>query len=113
MKLDKIKFAQLINYIGRRGLQLDNIDLQQIDELIDIEVEQPKGVNSDDLAALLQCLASPGYSKIEAIKMVRNFYGMTLKDAKDFVEQNYSFKHDDNYINRPQQPAQLKDILGN
>lgn len=40
MKLDKIAFAQIVNWIGRRGLQLDAGDILDMDNMIDVKVPQ-------------------------------------------------------------------------
>ena len=71
MKLDKLAFANIISYLSKaieRDGQLTFAAIVQLDEMIDVQVEQPVGITAEQLATLLQQLSKPGFSKIEAIK---------------------------------------------
>lgn len=87
MKLDRIAFATLLNWMGRRGLQLDKGDIEDIDNLIDVQAPeaQQKPFNIADLSAMM--LAMRNGQKIEAIKAHRSMTGYGLKDSKDWVEE--------------------------
>lgn len=94
MKLDKIKFAELIAFISPRMKRtMDNIDLQEIDNIIDVELPQPDMAypNTSDINYLMELMAG-GQKKIEAIKMHRKLTGWGLKESKDQVEKYWVSK---------------------
>ena len=90
MKLDKIKFAQLINYIAAGiGHELSREAIVELDELIDIDVPQADSYcapTNVDIEHLMRLMVAGTY-KIEAIKYHRKLTGMGLKDSKDIVER--------------------------
>jgi len=103
MKLDKIKFAKLVAYLCRYDF---NGDVEHVDELIDIDVSQPKlgMANVEDVDRLLFLMAQ-GTQKIEAIKQYRMMTGMGLKESKDAIERCW--------VSKPiEGGATLGDILG-
>lgn len=84
MKLDKIKFAKVVQYITNLNHQ-NYLELDVLDELIDIDVE-PTKVNCYDIDELLHQIISPdGY--ISAIKTYRALTGANLKDSKEAIER--------------------------
>ena len=90
MKLDKIKFAQLINYLSRNGLhELARGEIIDIDEMIDIDIPQADhycALANVDIEHLMRLMVA-GTCKIEAIKYHRKLTGMGLKESKDAVER--------------------------
>lgn len=105
MKLDKVKFATLLNWLGRRGLQLDNEDIQDIDNLISIEAPEVNVAYpaTSDINELMKLMAG-GTQKIEAIKLHRKLTGWGLKESKDEVERHW---------NRGWSQNQLSDAIAN
>lgn len=87
MKLDKIKFARVVQYVSEHGFHGGNFEIEQLDGMIDIEIEvqqvYPANAHIDDLMRLMV----EGQRKIEAIKTHRAITGMGLKDSKDAVEK--------------------------
>src|SRR5882757_67663 len=99
MKLDKIKFAEVVSYIGSLRPEYD-LDCYRLDSLIDIEVPVAEKVNQADVEELLRSvIADDGF--IPAIKAYRVLTGVGLKEAKEAIEKFRSFK----------EPAKLGDIL--
>lgn len=91
MKLDKIKFASLLNMIGRFGVTLDRDDIADLDNLIDIDVqpiEIPGKANPADLDMLMNAIHEG--EKIEAIKAYCTLTHTVLKEAKDAVEKYWN-----------------------
>ena len=91
MKLDKIKFARLIAYLGPKcKFELDNTVIETLDDMIDIEVPVPQVTvarpSNDDIERLMMLMAE-GLRKIEAIKIYRTLTGYGLKESKDAVEK--------------------------
>ena len=92
MKLDKIRFAMLVAYIGelqqRQGL--NGTEINRLDELIDIEAaDGPVAYPStSDINELMRLMAA-GTQKIEAIKVYRKLTGWGLKDSKEEVERHW------------------------
>ena len=83
MKLDKLKFAKLVQYLAQYDF---NGDVETVDELIDIAVpdaivERPAIVQID---AMLKAIAEN--RKIDAIREYRAMTGMSLKESKDAIE---------------------------
>src|SRR5688572_3011581 len=91
MKLDKIRFAELVNYLGRRGVQFDTAELVEIDNLIDVSIPEATVAypSTDDINELMRLMAQ-GTQKIEAIKLHRKLTGWGLKDSKDEVEKYWT-----------------------
>lgn len=91
MKLDKIKFAQVVAFIVdamRTGF--DDEAIRTLDNMIDIDVqpvELPGKANPADLGMLMKAIHEG--RKIEAIKAYRNMTGCGLKEAKDAVEKDW------------------------
>lgn len=94
MKLDKIKFAKLIHFIGNRlNTHLNDVFIESLDELIDVDVEPVKTYQVDAhlvdahlVDDLLRQIANPdGF--IPAIKAYRSLTGAGLKEAKEAVER--------------------------
>lgn len=88
MKLDKIKFANLISYLSSFN-RLDVDQIERIDDLIDVEVPMPiehHYPKNDDVDRLMALMAE-GTSKTEAIKIHRILTGLGLKESKDAVEK--------------------------
>lgn len=93
MKLDKIKFASLIDFIScRYALTITQDDMREIDELITIDVENEKIYPSSSDISQLMFLMQQGTQKIEAIKLCRKLTGWSLKDSKDEVEKYWPQK---------------------
>jgi len=92
MKLDKIKFARLVHFIGLRlGINYMNEEfVTELDAMIDIELPEQQTVIlrpcNADVEQLMALMAS-GTEKIEAIKCYRSITGMGLKESKDAVER--------------------------
>jgi len=86
MKLDKFKFAQVVNWLSHKGMyELDKFDLAQLDNLLDIE--QPVfQATPADINTLMQLMAE-GTRKIEAIKLHHQMTGYGLKESKDEIEK--------------------------
>lgn len=85
MKLDKIRFAQVVAFIGR---QFDTAELSELDNLIDISIPDPVPSYPDasDINNLMKLMAD-GKEKISAIKLHRKLTGYGLKESKDEVEK--------------------------
>lgn len=102
MKLDKIKFAELIGYCANRGMTIDRADVIVMDDLIDIDMPQPDTIRPSvsDVNRLMELMTGgdAGYCKdglspkIEAIRMYRNLTGQGLKESKDQVEKYWISK---------------------
>lgn len=90
MKLDKIKFAELIGYCANRGMTIDRADITVLDDMIDVEVPMPDMIRPSvsDVNRLMELMAA-GQIKIEAIKCYRNLTGQGLKESKDQVEKHW------------------------
>lgn len=88
MKLNKIAFAVVVNFINQIGSrELDGHDIKRLDELIDIDVPQPT-VNRQIIDELMKAIHEG--KKIEAIKAYREiFKGVGLKEAKDAIEKDW------------------------
>jgi Ribosomal protein L7/L12 C-terminal domain len=115
MKLDKIKFAQLIAYISNivSRQSIDSTDISMLDDLIDIEVPTQVAniVKCSDVDQLM-ALMNEGTRKIEAIKAYRTLTGAGLKESKDAVEKYWNNKG--HYVpdeKKPASEATLGDIL--
>lgn len=103
MKLDKIKFAQVVAYIGELKPEL-SVDVHALDIMIDIDVtpvEVPGKANPADINELMRAIHAG--EKIAAIKAYRIMTGYGLKEAKDAVEKYW--------VNKPVEPATLGDIF--
>ncbi len=88
MKLDKIKFAQLISYITSACDSISYTTIETIDNMIDIEVPEPKPEKADvSTVERLMSLMQQNTQKIEAIKVFRDLTGAGLKESKDAVER--------------------------
>ena len=89
MKLDKLKFAQLVSWISHNtGSVLANDEIVDLDNLIDVDVPEvqnnyPAAADINTLIALMY----QGTQKIEAIKLHRKLTGYGLKESKDEVEK--------------------------
>lgn len=90
MKLDKIKFARLVAYLGPKcKFELDIDAINTLDDIIDVEVPMPiehHYPKNDDIDRLM-ALMTEGTRKIEAIKIYRILTGYGLKESKDAVEK--------------------------
>lgn len=88
MKLDRLKFGELIGYCANRGMTVDNADVKVLDQLTEMNVE-PIAVTSDyinpEVVNELMRAIHAG-EKIAAIKAYRAMTGYSLKEAKDAVE---------------------------
>lgn len=99
MRLDKIKFAELVKYIT--GLRPEvHFEVSELDDLIDINVE-PVTIPTEHVEAarvdeLLQAMAAD--EKIKAIRAYRSFTGLGLKESKDAIENNWPNKKSKTYI---------------
>jgi hypothetical protein len=112
MKLDKIKFAIVINWLSRNGLhELAPGDIEDLDNLIDFEVEQPKNVVPAGMVDELLLHMGGGTQKIEAIKAYRALTGAGLKESKDAVERYWVSKPETKQAGKFDESA-LSDILG-
>jgi ribosomal protein L7/L12 len=86
MKLDRLKFAAVVAFIGKLRPEYD-IDLYELDTILEFEIEQPKAgtVPCEAVDDLLKQMALR--EKIPAIKAYRTLTGAGLKEAKDAVER--------------------------
>lgn len=90
MKLDKIKFGELIaliaNIVQRKNIDAHDITL--LDDLIDLPDAQQVAVypKNENVEALMKHMAA-GTNKIGAIREHRAITGMGLKESKDAVER--------------------------
>ena len=106
MKLDKIKFAKVVQFITDRGWAGD---VEILDDLIDIDVEPVKTDKVDPAMVdeLLREIANPdGF--INAIKVYRMLTGALLKESKEAIER---YRNVANFPKKDEN-AMLGDILG-
>lgn len=91
MRLDKIKFAKVVQFIGR---SLDDAELTELDSLIDIDLPQQEPYRADVTAVdeLLKHLNNENGSFIEAIRAYRVLTGAGLKESKDAIERYRNVK---------------------
>lgn len=107
MKLDKIRFAQLVSHIQywieRRDVLME-ADIDDLDLIIDIQVPATGSAKADpgEVENLMRFMAD-GKLKIEAIKSFRTLTGQGLKESKDAVERYW--------IGNRNEGANLGDIL--
>ena len=96
MKLDRLKFAELIGYVSS-FYRMEKEDIEKIDSLIDIEVPvQTNHVPCEAVDDLLkQMLAG---EKIPAIKAYRVLTGAGLKESKDAVEKHWNVSKPDTRV---------------
>jgi len=92
MKMNAIKFAELIGYIVRvcNGNVLDRYNIQEISNYIDEGVEtqaRPDGMLAADIIEMFRYMKEG--KKIEAIKILRNSTNLGLKEAKAAIEIIY------------------------
>ena len=111
MKLDRLKLAKVIAFIGNivSRQNIDSADVDILDDMIDIEVPtQPANKAScDDVDELLRQLNAPdGF--IPAIKAYRVLTGAGLKESKEAIERYRSIP---NFPKKVEEPATLGDIL--
>lgn len=99
MKLDKIKFARLLNYIGARlGCEMSSECVNELDDLITFEAPEAKA-NPADLNELMRAIHAG--EKIAAIKAYRTMTGYGLKESKDAVELGWKSNYTkDELINK-------------
>jgi ribosomal protein L7/L12 len=92
MKLDKIRFAELIGYCAGRGMTVDKTDVIAMDDIIDIEVPafQSFPMLNPEALNFLMALMAEGTQKIEAIRQYRMLTGAGLKESKDIVEKYWN-----------------------
>jgi len=105
MKMDKIRFAQLVNFLSRHGMyELSLTEMQELDDIVQIDIPAPVNnyPDADDINRLM-ALMTEGTQKIEAIKLHRKLSGCGLKESKDMVEKYWP---NTAVINR------IKDALG-
>lgn len=97
MKLDKIKFAELIAYVQNLkeigNTVLKDYQIEHIDSLCSFEQPQPDVAYPSvlDISKLMELMAA-GTQKIEAIKLYRKLTGWGLKESKDEVEKYWISK---------------------
>lgn len=97
MKLDRLKFAELIGYVSS-FYRMEKEDIEKIDSLIDIKVPvQTNHVPCEAVDELLMLMAE-GTRKIEAIKAYRSLTGAYLKEAKDAVERYWNVSKKDTRV---------------
>lgn len=98
MKMNPIKFAELIAYLSRIMVSSNSLHMEQIENIcnmIDAGID-PEVVPTDKMVsrkqvgeALLQaleCMSGPSPRRINAIKTIREVSDLSLVDAKSFVE---------------------------
>lgn len=92
MKLDKIKFAELVSWFGHRMKSaMTNSEIEWLDNYIDIELPEASVISAEALHTLMG-LMQEGTKKIEAIKQHRSMTGYGLKESKDIVEGYWTGK---------------------
>lgn len=87
MKMNAIKFAQMISYISQYTNVIFSSDaIADISAAIDAGVEQPivSSCSAQDLVAIFQAMAEG--KRIEPIKHIRQVTGLGLKEAKDLLD---------------------------
>lgn len=88
MRLDKIKFARVVQFIDR---QLDSAELTELDSIIDINVEPVSTgfVETEKVDELLRCVQERlKGGLIPAIRAYRALTNVGLKEAKEAVEKH-------------------------
>lgn len=91
MKLDRLKFAELVGYCANRGMPVDRTDVQVLDQLTEMNVEPVEVPGKADPAMLNELMrAIHAGERIAAIKAYRGLTGFGLKEAKDAVEQHWN-----------------------
>ncbi len=84
--MDKIKFAQLVNWLSRLGMaELSSHEMQVLLNQV-TAVPVVGSAACEQVDELLRCMKA-GTSKIEAIKAYRVLTGADLKESKDAVEK--------------------------
>lgn len=93
MKLNKIKFAQVISYINNNCGMLSYSTIEDLDCLLDFDIPeaQPVKASCEEIEALMELMVG-GTQKIDAIKSYRNLTSAALKDAKEAVERYWVSK---------------------
>lgn len=89
MKLDKIKFATLVAYIGSLRPEHD-IDLYSLDKLTDVDVAPVSTgfIEAEKVDELLRCMQERLQGGlIPAIKAYRALTNAGLKEAKEAIEK--------------------------
>jgi hypothetical protein len=92
MRLNKIKFARLISFLGTlANRDLDDHELEWIDQHIDIDVEPVEPVETGKIAnaaevneLLKQLIASDGF--IPAIQIYSSLTGASLIESRKVLE---------------------------
>lgn len=93
MKLDKLKFAKLVQFISMSlNCDLSHQTIQELDAMIDIPAPIPyynQSVSVEKVDELLNCLFNPPPSGgiIPAIKAYRALTNASLLEAKTAVEK--------------------------
>jgi ribosomal protein L7/L12 len=106
MKLDKIRFANLVQYISNQiGFVYPDV-VNGLDDIIEFDVPTPTELpaptsifgkaSETDVNKLLYAFAA-GDRKIEAIKAYRSLTGAGLKESKEAIERFTPPKTDDQY----------------
>ncbi len=95
MKLDKIKFAQVVAYIGKLKPEI-SVDVYALDSMIEVDVPivEKQYVSAELVDELLKQMFIG--AKIPAIKAYRELCHAGLKESKDAVEKywgNKSYSH--------------------
>jgi len=84
MKLSRIKFAKLISEITRQhGIDMTENEIEDIDNLVDVDIPEPKNVVDPALVDKLLLEIGRGEGFIEAIKAYRDLTGAGLKESKE------------------------------
>lgn len=112
MKLDKIRFARVIQFITDLRPEAW-LDIEKLDEMIDVNVPVTSNkVACEDVNELLRQIAAPdGF--LPAIKAYRVLTGAGLKESKESIEKYRSIpKVSAKEVNRFE-AATLGDILRN
>lgn len=89
MKLDKIKFANLVAFIcGRTTYQLSAEEINMLDNMLDT----PEAAANPQVIEELMKAIHDG-KKIEAIKAYRSLIPSGLKEAKDAIEKDWTNRY--------------------
>lgn len=101
MKLDRLKFAELIGYCANRGMTIDYSDVRVLDNLTEMNVEPVEVPGKADLATINELMrAIHGGEKIAAIKAYRSLTGFGFKESKDAVEKDWERKYGKHELNK-------------
>jgi ribosomal protein L7/L12 len=90
MRLDKLAFARVINYISRQyAVSITNAEMKDLDELMDFD--PGAGMQSNNISMVNHLVIHMGKrgEKIEAIKAYRALTGQSLASSKAYIDSSW------------------------